>query len=73
MRHLWPKAAFPLTRLNGRAGERATEPLHTRAGDVVTLFWTVLGSCRPRGEAGKGGRWAKDAINDILIVTCCIK
>ena len=26
-----------------------------------------------RGEAGKGGRWAKGAINDILIVTCCMK
>ena len=23
-----------------------------------------------RGEAGKGGRWAKGAVNDILIVTC---
>ena len=26
-----------------------------------------------RGEAGKGDRWAKGAINDILIVTCCMK
>ena len=55
------KAAFPLTRLNGRAGERARsaarqKPFHwrvetrsnaqERAGDVVTLFQTVPGTCR---------------------------
>ena len=31
-----------MTQLNGRAAERAE-----RAGDVVTLFQTVLGTCRP--------------------------
>ena len=58
-------AAFPLTRLNGRAGERARsaarqKPFHwrvetrtnaqERAGDVVTLFQTVPGTCRPIHE-----------------------
>ena len=63
--HYPHKAAFPLTRLNGRAGERACsaarqKPFHwrvetrrnaqERAGDVVTLFQTVSGTCRPVHE-----------------------
>ena len=54
-----------MTRLNGRAGERARSaarqtPFHwrvetrtnaqKRAGDVVTLFQTVPGTCRPIHE-----------------------
>ena len=54
-----------MTRLNGRAGERARSaarqpPFHwrvetrtnaqERAGDVVTLFQTVPGTCRPIHE-----------------------
>ena len=56
------KAAFPLTRLNGRAAKRARSaarqnPFHwrvetrrnaqERAGDVGELFWTVLRRCGP--------------------------
>ena len=50
------KAAFPLTRLNGRAGERYAHGRNVpigaskRAGDVVTLFQTVLGTCTPIHE-----------------------
>ena len=40
---------------------------------VVTLLLHYSPLLRSRGEAGKGGLWAKAAINDILIVACCMK
>ena len=63
------KADLPLTRLNGRGGKRArpaarqnlshcrvqTRPnAQERAGDVVTLFWTVLRSCNVRSIPANG-------------------
>ena len=42
------KAAFPLTRLNG--GRNLSIGESKRAGDVVTLFQTVPGTCRPIHE-----------------------
>ena len=46
-----------MTRLNGRAADRAQEHFHwrvqtrlnaqERTGDVVIWFWPVLGSCIP--------------------------
>ena len=39
-----------------------------------TIYYLrALHLIRRRGEAGKGGQWSKGAINDILIVTCCMK